>query len=221
MGKADSDLSEPEGSGEDEDSNPKPSKRGRKSKGGAIEEANPSKEESPEAQAMPTVLQVCEQWGLNDVDLEYSDADYSNLTTYKLFQQTFRPRIQAENPKVPMSKLMMLVAAKWREFTSLGPAEEEEVKRKMLKKLRLTRRIRSRRKLQRRRKMMTKRKFLWQRGAGNPVAVEAIVNPKRLKRMSSSTTTKTRAMMVKRSADVLVAESLLLLRKVRERLFRN
>merc|ERR1712218_199086 len=59
-------------------------------------------------------------------DLEYSDADYSNLTTYKLFQQTFRPRIQAENPKVPMSKLMMLVAAKWREFTSLGPAEEEE-----------------------------------------------------------------------------------------------
>merc|ERR1711990_75830 len=62
----------------------------------------------------------------NDVDLEYTEVDYSNLTTYKLFQQTFRPRIQAENPKVPMSKLMMLVAAKWREFTSLGPAEEEE-----------------------------------------------------------------------------------------------
>merc|ERR1712012_750398 len=124
--KADSDLSEPEGSGEDEDSNPKPSKRGRKSnKGGAVEEAAPSKEESPEAQAMPTAQQVCEQWGLNDVDLEYSDADYSNLTTYKLFQQTFRPRIQAENPKVPMSKLMMLVAAKWRESTSLGPAVEE------------------------------------------------------------------------------------------------
>merc|ERR1712209_165520 len=117
--------------GEDEDSNPKPSKRGRKSnKGGAVEEAAPSKEESPEAQAMPTVMQVCEQWGLNDVDLEYSDADYSNLTTYKLFQQTFRPRIQAENPKVPMSKLMMLVAAKWREFTSLGPAEEEEEEEK-------------------------------------------------------------------------------------------
>jgi len=124
--KADSDLSEPDASGDEEDSNPKPSKRGRKSKGVTEEAApTPSKEESPE-QAMPTVVQVCEQWGLNDVDLEYSDADYSNLTTYKLFQQTFRPRIQAENPKVPMSKLMMLVAAKWREFTSLGPAEEEE-----------------------------------------------------------------------------------------------
>merc|ERR1712088_946074 len=93
-------------------------------------EEEKEKEESPEAQAMPTVLQVCEQWGLNDVDLEYSDADYSNLTTYKLFQQTFRPRIQAENPKVPMSKLMMLVAAKWREFTSLGQAEEEEEEEK-------------------------------------------------------------------------------------------
>merc|ERR1719206_1375891 len=86
-------------SGDEDDSNPKPSKRGRKSKG--REESpppQPAKEDSPEP-AMPTVLQVCDQWGLNDVDLEYSDADYTNLTTYKLFQQTFRPRIQAENPK--------------------------------------------------------------------------------------------------------------------------
>ena len=60
------------------------------------------------------------------MDLEYSDADYSNLITFKLFQQTFGPRIQAENPKVSMSTLMMLVTAKWREFTSLRPAEEEE-----------------------------------------------------------------------------------------------
>merc|ERR1711894_62657 len=49
---------------------------------------------------------------------EYSDADYQNLTTYKLFQQTYRQRIQAANPKVPQPKLMMLVAAKWREFQS-------------------------------------------------------------------------------------------------------
>merc|ERR1712106_673706 len=119
----DSDHSEEEGSGDEDDSNPKPSKRGRKSKGGEDSSLPVSKEESPE-QSMPTVSQVCDQWGLNDVDLEYSEADYTNLTTYKLFQQTFRPRIQAENPKVPMSKLMMLVAAKWREFTSLGRSEE-------------------------------------------------------------------------------------------------
>jgi hypothetical protein len=39
---------------------------------------------------MPTVAQLCEQYALKDVDLEYSEADYSNLTTYKLFLQTFR-----------------------------------------------------------------------------------------------------------------------------------
>ena len=53
---------------------------------------------------------------------EYSDADYQNLTTYKLFQQTYRQRIQAVNPKVPQPKLMMLVAAKWREFQATNPA---------------------------------------------------------------------------------------------------
>ena len=52
-------------------------------------EAPTPKELSPE-QAMPTVAQLCEQYELNDVDLEYSKADYSNLTTYKLFLQTFR-----------------------------------------------------------------------------------------------------------------------------------
>jgi len=122
--KADSDLSEQEIEEEEEDTNPKPAKRGRKSKG-REESPPPQKEDSPEP-AMPTAQQVCEQWGLNDVDLEYTDADFQNLTTFKLFQQTYRPRIQAENPKVPMSKLVMLVAAKWREFGSLGKGEEAE-----------------------------------------------------------------------------------------------
>ena len=49
---------------------------------------------------MPTVAEVCENFGLTDVDLEYSDADYQNLTTYKLFQQTYRQRMQGANPKV-------------------------------------------------------------------------------------------------------------------------
>jgi len=79
---------------EEEDSTPKPSssKRGRKSKGAAGSDAGAPtpKEASPEQQAMPTVAQLCDQYALKDVDLEYSEADYSNLTTYKLFLQTFR-----------------------------------------------------------------------------------------------------------------------------------
>merc|ERR1712029_1067378 len=61
----------------------------------------------------------------NDVDFDYTDADYQNLTTYKLFQQTYRSRIQSANPKVPQPKLMMLLAAKWREFQAMGSANDE------------------------------------------------------------------------------------------------
>lgn len=70
---------------------------------------------------MPTIEEVCTTFGLADVDLEYSESDYQNLTTYKLFQQHVRPLLAKENPKVPMSKLMMLVAAKWREFSVQNP----------------------------------------------------------------------------------------------------
>merc|ERR1712018_1059848 len=95
-----------------------------------------SKKEAPAAAASPavqnddnpTVADVCENFSLNDVDLDYTDANYQNLTTYKLYQQTYKSRIQAANPKVPQPKLMMLLAAKWREFqaASAGAEEEEE-----------------------------------------------------------------------------------------------
>ncbi|XP_069984157.1 chromodomain-helicase-DNA-binding protein Mi-2 homolog isoform X8 [Penaeus vannamei] len=75
---------------------------------------------------MPTVAEVCESFGLNDVELEYTDSDFQNLTTYKLFQQHVRPLLAKENPRVPVSKLMMLVAAKWREFTARNQQQEEE-----------------------------------------------------------------------------------------------
>merc|ERR1712088_1001452 len=79
---------------------------------------------------MPTVAELCENYRLNDVDLEYSDADYQNLTTYKLFQQTYSTRIKGANPKHPTPKIMMLLAAKWREFqinsaALLADAEED------------------------------------------------------------------------------------------------
>lgn len=75
---------------------------------------------------MPTIEEVCSTFGLTDVQIEYSDADFQNLTTYKLFQQHVRPLLAKENPKVPMSKLMMLVAAKWRDFSELNPHTQPE-----------------------------------------------------------------------------------------------
>lgn len=49
---------------------------------------------------VPSVEEVCSTFGLNDVQIEYSDEDYMNLTTYKLFQQHVRPMLVKDNPKV-------------------------------------------------------------------------------------------------------------------------
>jgi len=39
--------------------------------------------------------ELCDEFGLNDVDLEYSPADYQNLTTFSLFMRMVRPQIVA------------------------------------------------------------------------------------------------------------------------------
>lgn len=99
------------------------SKKGRKSRGSTKHSSTPSTPapESGTAGGMPTIEEVCSTFGLTDVELEYTETDFQNLTTYKLFQQHVRPLLTKENPKVPMSKLMMLVAAKWREFSNINP----------------------------------------------------------------------------------------------------
>ncbi|XP_050498669.1 chromodomain-helicase-DNA-binding protein Mi-2 homolog isoform X1 [Diabrotica virgifera virgifera] len=104
------------------------SKRGRKK--GSTKHSSASSTPTPASDSgaggMPTIEQVCSTFGLTDVELDYSDADMQNLTTYKLFQQHVRPLLAKENPKVPMSKLMMLVAAKWREFSNSNPNLQSE-----------------------------------------------------------------------------------------------
>ncbi|XP_076265787.1 chromodomain-helicase-DNA-binding protein Mi-2 homolog isoform X2 [Rhynchophorus ferrugineus] len=82
--------------------------------------------ENTNTAGMPTIEEVCSTFGLTDVELEYSEQDMQNLTTYKIFQQHVRPLLTKENPKVPMSKLMMLVAAKWREFSNMNPHLQSE-----------------------------------------------------------------------------------------------
>lgn len=99
------------------------SKKARKSRSSGKHSSSSSvqQESSASGATMPTIEEVCSTFGLTDVELEYSETDYQNLTTYKLFQQHVRPLLAKENPKVPMSKLMMLVAAKWREFSVENP----------------------------------------------------------------------------------------------------
>lgn len=91
-------------------------------------------EEEPPSNETPSVEEVCEQLDLKDVSIEYDESHYQSLVTYKMFTQFVRPIIQKENPKTPSSKLMMLIAAKWRDFCEENPnlrdeeAEEEAEK---------------------------------------------------------------------------------------------
>lgn len=61
------------------------------------------------------------------MDLIYDEEDYLNLTNYKVFCQHIRPLVVAENPKVPMPKIVMLLGAKWREFSATLPPKSSKL----------------------------------------------------------------------------------------------
>ncbi|XP_066145603.1 chromodomain-helicase-DNA-binding protein Mi-2 homolog isoform X2 [Euwallacea fornicatus] len=115
-----SDFGVEEDNGDSDYSTSKKSGRKSKSSKHASTPSTPSGE-GTSVGGMPSTEEVCSTFGLTDVDIEYTDQDMQNLTSYKLFQQHVRPHLTKENPKVPMSKLMMLVAAKWREFSQINP----------------------------------------------------------------------------------------------------
>lgn len=108
------------------------SKRGRKKKDRDREERSSKSsrhQQQPEEEPTnetPSVEEVCEQLELNDVDIEFTENHYQNLVTYKMFTQFVRPTLQKENPKAQTSKIMMLTAAKWREFCEENPNLREE-----------------------------------------------------------------------------------------------
>ncbi|XP_029030908.1 chromodomain-helicase-DNA-binding protein 3 isoform X2 [Betta splendens] len=68
-----------------------------------------------------TSMQLAKDWGLEDVDHTFTEEDYRELTNYKAFSQFMRPMIAKKNPKIPMSKMMTILGAKWREFSSNNP----------------------------------------------------------------------------------------------------
>uniref|UniRef100_A0A8C3ACQ3 DNA helicase n=1 Tax=Cyclopterus lumpus TaxID=8103 RepID=A0A8C3ACQ3_CYCLU len=61
------------------------------------------------------------EWGLEDVQYGFTEEDYKTITNYKAFSQFLRPLIAKKNPKIPMSKMMTVLGAKWREFSANNP----------------------------------------------------------------------------------------------------
>jgi hypothetical protein len=68
--------------------------------------------------------EICTQFNLVKPNIEFLEADFQNLTNYKLFSQHVRPLISKENPRVPQGKVVQLVAALWREFLAASPHKE-------------------------------------------------------------------------------------------------
>ncbi|KAG0414864.1 hypothetical protein HPB47_007982, partial [Ixodes persulcatus] len=77
---------------------------------------------APEPEQHKSSTEVCAELGLQDVPMEYTDADYQNLTSYKLFSQHVRP---LANPKIAMAKIVLLISAKWHEFLRDNPNADD------------------------------------------------------------------------------------------------
>ncbi|KAJ8392906.1 hypothetical protein AAFF_G00071100 [Aldrovandia affinis] len=104
---------------------------GEREKGGGGSSSGKSKRKEPEpeeeededddSQEPKTSAQLLDDWGMEDIDHVFTQEDYSTLTNYKAFSQFVRPLIAAKNPKIAVSKMMMVLGAKWREFSTNNP----------------------------------------------------------------------------------------------------
>ncbi|XP_030639658.1 chromodomain-helicase-DNA-binding protein 4 [Chanos chanos] len=85
------------------------------------EEEEEEEDDDEDGQEPKSSCQLLEDWGMRDIDYVFTQDDYSSLTNYKAFSQFVRPLIAAKNPKIAVSKMMMVLGAKWREFSTRNP----------------------------------------------------------------------------------------------------
>ncbi|XP_046874938.1 chromodomain-helicase-DNA-binding protein 4a isoform X1 [Hypomesus transpacificus] len=84
-------------------------------------EEEEEEEDDDDSSEPKTSSQLLDDWGMEDIDHIFSEEDYRSLTNYKAFSQYVRPLIAAKNPKIAVSKMMMVLGAKWREFSTNNP----------------------------------------------------------------------------------------------------
>ncbi|XP_028971191.2 chromodomain-helicase-DNA-binding protein 4 isoform X1 [Esox lucius] len=78
-------------------------------------------DDDDDSQEPKSSTQLLEDWGMKDIDHVFTQEDYITITNYKAFSQFVRPLIAAKNPKIAVSKMMTLMMAKWREFSTNNP----------------------------------------------------------------------------------------------------
>ncbi|KAH9488281.1 choline dehydrogenase 5 [Bulinus truncatus] len=79
----------------------------------------------PARPAQKSSEEFCEENGLKNANMEFTEEDYKTITNYKLFSQSMRPLLQKENPKIPQPKLITLLGIKWREFVANNPFKSD------------------------------------------------------------------------------------------------
>ncbi|KAK5883339.1 hypothetical protein CesoFtcFv8_019677 [Champsocephalus esox] len=85
------------------------------------EEDDDDDDDDDDSSEPKTSSQLLDDWGMEDIDHIFTEEDYRSLTNYKAFSQFVRPLIAAKNPKIAVSKMMMVLGAKWREFSTNNP----------------------------------------------------------------------------------------------------
>ncbi|OCT69803.1 chromodomain-helicase-DNA-binding protein 4 isoform X3 [Xenopus laevis] len=78
-------------------------------------------EDDDDSKEPKSSAQLLDDWGMEDIGHVFTEDDYRTLTNYKAFSQFVRPLIAAKNPKIAVSKMMMVLGAKWREFSTNNP----------------------------------------------------------------------------------------------------
>lgn len=84
-----------------------------------------SKASSKASKDQKSSAQLCEDLGINNIEIKYTEEDYHTLVTYKLFNQHIRPMLLEKNPKLVLYKMVSVIGAKWREFIELREAHEK------------------------------------------------------------------------------------------------
>uniref|UniRef100_A0A671YDS5 Chromodomain helicase DNA binding protein 4 n=1 Tax=Sparus aurata TaxID=8175 RepID=A0A671YDS5_SPAAU len=126
---------------ESEGSDYAPGRKKKKQKGGSSSSKSKRKDPEPEDDedddddCQPkSSAQLLEAWGMKDIDHVFTQEDYSSLTNYKAFSQFVRPLIAAKNPKIAVSKMMTLMMAKWREFSTNNPLKVLQIQTSLIVK---------------------------------------------------------------------------------------
>ncbi|XP_072281166.1 chromodomain-helicase-DNA-binding protein 4 isoform X2 [Pyxicephalus adspersus] len=93
----------------------------KKEKKSKVKPRDEDEDDDDDSKEPKTSGQLLEDWGMEDIDHVFTEDDYRTLTNYKAFSQFVRPLIAAKNPKIAVSKMMMVLGAKWREFSTNNP----------------------------------------------------------------------------------------------------